>query len=365
MDPSLTYNAFGHTYDDEDLKKDSKVRRTKSTIRLRKRKKIPLRRSSTVLDGKHTKLPSIMQDQTVKERAITPKVPSPSSVSSKTSGETTHTDERRNTVDSLEFNREPVLVLPDIHKPHAKSAAAAASISQEPTEQQTAGAEEVAAEAEKEAPQKATMAETASAPAEPPALKKEEGFKLNFKFDFSKVNFKKKAEEKEKKKQEDEAKLLKAVKEAEAKEAAIKAAKKLAAIRDANKTAADKDGKEAETSDEEWSSDFSDDEQEEEADNGERNENKALDKEAAIEDAHASVIGESVEEEHTSAVSEVVEDEHTSAVSETVKKESAIKAAEEATATHDAIVEEEDEDSGYSDAFDSYESDFESESDDE
>ena len=59
--------------DDEELKKDSKIRRTKTTIRLRKRKKIP-RRSSTVVDGKHTKLPSIMQDQTVKKRAITPEV---------------------------------------------------------------------------------------------------------------------------------------------------------------------------------------------------------------------------------------------------------------------------------------------------
>ena len=53
--------------DDEELKKDSKIRRTKTTIRLRKRKKIP-RRSSTVVDGKHTKLPSIMQDQTVKKQ---------------------------------------------------------------------------------------------------------------------------------------------------------------------------------------------------------------------------------------------------------------------------------------------------------
>ena len=38
------------------------------------------------------------------------------------------------------------------------------------------------------------MLQTASAPVEPPAPKKEEGFKLNFKFDFTKVNFKKKAQ---------------------------------------------------------------------------------------------------------------------------------------------------------------------------
>ena len=60
--------------DDEDLKKDKKVRKTKSTIRLHKRKKRPPRRSSTSLDGKHAKLPLIIQEQAVKERAITPQV---------------------------------------------------------------------------------------------------------------------------------------------------------------------------------------------------------------------------------------------------------------------------------------------------
>lgn len=385
MDPSLTYNAFGHTYDDEDLKKDSKIRKTKSTVRLRKRKKLPPRRSNTTLTAKHVKLPSIIQEQTVKERAITPQVPSPSSAHSKTSGKTTQPSTRRNTINSSEFGRESDLVLPDIHKPRAQSAAAAAPISQEPTEQQTDSAEEGAAmsgaeekaakeeEAKEEAPQKATLTETASATVEPPAPKKEEGFKLNFKFDFTKVNFKKKAQEQEKKKEE-EAKMLKAVREAEAREAAIKAAKKLAAIRDEkNKTAADQDGKEAgnscrvsldEEDDEEWSDEFSDEEQEKEIDDGEANKNKAVDKDTAIEDAHATVVGESVEDAHAS-VSESVEDEHATVASDSVEKQSsAIKAVQENTATHNAIDEEEEEDSGYSDAFDSYESDFESDSDD-
>ena len=61
------------TQDDKDLK-DSKLRKTKSTVRLRKRKTAPPKRSKTVLADKGAKLPLIVQLQTVEERAITPQV---------------------------------------------------------------------------------------------------------------------------------------------------------------------------------------------------------------------------------------------------------------------------------------------------
>ena len=61
------------TQDDEDLKKDSKIRKGKSTIRLRKRKKVHAKRTEGLADEKNFKLPLIKQQQ-IKKRVITPEV---------------------------------------------------------------------------------------------------------------------------------------------------------------------------------------------------------------------------------------------------------------------------------------------------
>ena len=95
MDPSLTYNVFGHTYvsvkirvlsllyqtifittqDDEDLKKN-KIRRATNEIRLRKRKKARRKSKSSHSRQKELKFPSLVQKQIeeMKTRVITPEV---------------------------------------------------------------------------------------------------------------------------------------------------------------------------------------------------------------------------------------------------------------------------------------------------
>ena len=173
---------------------------------------------------------------------------------------------------------------------------------------------------------------------------------------------------------------MQTVKEAQT---ATKAAEKLVGIRDANKAAANKDGEEGETAHgvpveeddeyEEWSSDFSEeddeDDQEKEADNEEDDEDdqekEADNEEDDEDDQEKEADNDEANESKTLDKEEAIEDEHASVVIEAVVQESPIKAAEEVAAAPEAIAEEEDEDSGYSDFFDTYESDFESESDDE